>query len=162
MKFDATLLPLRKTIAREMILYTLHCSGCGHEFEAWFRNAESFDAQAEAGEIACTACGGAEVAKAIMAPRLSQAKGGKPPPSEPGKAVMVARQARAAMAELRNKVEQNCDYVGENFAEEARRIHYGETEERGIYGEASNKEHDTLRDEGIDVHRIPWVDRTEH
>ncbi|MCP4329164.1 MAG: DUF1178 family protein [Alphaproteobacteria bacterium] len=145
-----------------MIKYQLQCQECTHAFEAWFRSSDSFDALAAAGEVACAACGGAKVEKAIMAPRLAHSGSEKSAPADAHKTVMVARKAREAMLELRRKVESNCDYVGEKFPEEARRIHYGETEERGIYGEADKEEHDALRDEGIEVQRIPWVDRTEH
>lgn len=65
------------------------------------------------------------------------------------------------LGELRKSVEQNCDYVGERFAEEARRIHYGETDPRGIYGEASAEEVEELQDEGVAFHRIPWLPRTD-
>jgi hypothetical protein len=58
---------------------------------------------------------------------------------------------------IRQQVEQNCDYVGERFAEEARRIHYGEVDPRGIYGEATNEESEALAEEGIEFGRIPWV-----
>ena len=151
-----------------MILYDLHCKDCGHAFEGWFRDSQSFDDQVAAGALACASCAGVRVEKAIMAPRLSssapKAPESRESPESPGegKAVMVAKKAREAMQELRRSVEENCDYVGNEFAEEARRIHYGETEERGIYGEASNEEHEKLRDEGIDAHRVPWIDRTEH
>ena len=148
-----------------MILYNLQCRDCGHGFEAWFRDSRSFDDQVAEGALACASCAGDRVEKAIMAPRLSPSapKNQKAPDAPAGKkAVMVAKKAREAMKELRRAVEENCDYVGMEFAEEARRIHYGETEERGIYGEASGEEHEKLRDEGIDAHRIPWIDRTEH
>lgn len=148
-----------------MILYDLHCKDCGHAFEGWFRDSRSFDDQVAAGALACASCAGVKVEKAIMAPRLSSSAPKAPESRDSpgaGKAVMVAKKAREAMRELRRSVEENCDYVGNEFAEEARRIHYGETEERGIYGEASNEEHEKLRDEGIDAHRVPWIDRTEH
>jgi len=148
-----------------MILYNLQCKDCGHGFEAWFRDSHSFDDQVAAGALACASCAGDRVEKAIMAPRLSPSareKQSAPEPPADKKAVKVANKAREAIKELRRTVEENCDYVGNEFAEEARRIHYGETEERGIYGEASNEEHETLRDEGIEAHRIPWIDRTEH
>jgi hypothetical protein len=64
---------------------------------------------------------------------------------------------RAALTEIRRQVETNCDYVGERFAEEARRIHYGEVDPRGIYGEASSEESQALAEEGIEFGRIPWV-----
>jgi hypothetical protein len=65
------------------------------------------------------------------------------------------------MGELRAHVEKNCDYVGPSFAEEARKIHYGETEKRNIYGEASSKEAESLKDEGVEFGRIPWLPRED-
>ena len=67
----------------------------------------------------------------------------------------------AAVKELREQVEQNCDFVGEKFPEEARKIHYGESEARGIYGEASDEDAAALDDEGIEVQRIPWAPRED-
>ncbi len=74
---------------------------------------------------------------------------------------MSPAQLRAALVELRRQVETNCDYVGERFAEEARRIHYGEVDPHGIYGEASAEESRELADEGIQFGRIPWVPPTD-
>jgi hypothetical protein len=71
----------------------------------------------------------------------------------------MAMNAKAALLELRKKIETDCDYVGPDFAEEARRIHYGETEERGIYGEASDEQAQGLHDEGIAVAKVPWLPR---
>jgi hypothetical protein len=65
------------------------------------------------------------------------------------------------LTEVRRSVEKNCDYVGDRFAEEARRIHYGETDPRGIYGEASDEEVSELHEEGVTFHRIPWIPRTD-
>lgn len=143
-----------------MILYNLDCNDCKQGFEAWFRDGETCDTQLAARAVDCAHCGGTDVAKAIMAPRLS--RGSEAGKKTADKAVLVARQARRAMLELRRKVEENCDYVGPRFAEEARRIHYGESEERGIYGEATEAEHEALSEEGIEAHRIPWPDRSEH
>lgn len=85
--------------------------------------------------------------------------------SLPAPATDAQRQAVAEVmrqiGELRRVVEQNCDYVGERFAEEARRIHYGETDPRGIYGEATAEEVEELRDEGVTFQRIPWLPRTD-
>lgn len=130
-----------------MIVFALHC-GQGHEFEAWFRDGDSFEAQQRAGEIACPECGDTGIEKALMAPRLSRSR--EPAPLPPAK-------LRAALHELRRQIETNCDYVGERFAEEARRIHYGETDPHGIYGEASEEESRSLADEGIEFGRIPWI-----
>lgn len=130
-----------------MIVFALHCSQ-GHEFEAWFRDSASFEAQCDAGEIACPDCADTAIEKAPMAPRVARARAAQIPAPD---------KMRAALRELRQHVEKNCDYVGERFAEEARRIHYGESDPRGIYGEASDAESRELADEGIEFGRIPWV-----
>jgi hypothetical protein len=132
-----------------MILFTLRCAQ-GHEFEGWFRDNDTFEAQQEAGEIACPDCGERAVEKALMAPRLGRSRDDTPPAVDPAR-------LRAALFELRRQVEANCDYVGNRFAEEARRIHYGEVDARGIYGEASEAESRELADEGISIRRIPWI-----
>jgi hypothetical protein len=150
-----------------MIVYELKCSK-DHVFEGWFRDAATFDRQAAAGKVACAVCGDSAIAKAPMAPRLAKRRGDAPaaprgdgagsaPDGSPNKAQTA--EALKLLAELREKVESECDYVGERFAEEARRIHYGETEQRGIYGEASDEQAKELGDEGIDVKKIPWLPR---
>ena len=132
-----------------MILFALRC-GRGHEFEGWFRDSEGFGAQQDAKEIACPDCGDTAVEKAVMAPRLGRSREAKPPARS-----MV--EMRKALTEMRRQIETHCDYVGPRFAEEARRIHYGETESRGIYGEASREESRELVDEGISFGQIPWL-----
>jgi hypothetical protein len=151
-----------------MILYSLCCSK-DHGFEAWFRNSDAFDKQAKKGIVVCPVCGDTKVRKAIMAPRIAKGTSHKQsdpvpaatpsPAPAPGNHVM-APQMREMLTELRKQVEANCDYVGNDFAEEARKIHYGETEERGIYGEASDSDAEALQEEGIEVGRIPWLPRT--
>jgi hypothetical protein len=137
-----------------MILFDLRCAK-DHVFEAWFRDSATFEAQAEAGEIACPRCGSRQVEKAPMAPRIGKAAG-----EGPGSAVSKElAQMRRDLQELRAKVEANCDYVGDRFAEEARRIHHGEVDKRSIYGEASDGEARELQEEGIEFARIPWLPR---
>ncbi len=126
----------------------LRCAD-GHEFEAWFRNNAAYDRQRAGGEIACPVCGDGAVEKAPMAPRLARAHREAAPPSP--------AEMRRALQELRKQVETNCDYVGPKFADEARRIHRGETKARGIYGEATPAESTALADEGIEVASIPWL-----
>lgn len=143
-----------------MIVYDLKCRK-NHVFEAWFRDSAAFDEQAAASKVVCPTCGSKKVEKAPMAPRLS--KGDVADPSST-KAAVETGQAGAAMTfmrELRQKVEENCDYVGSDFAEEARKIHYGETAPQNIYGETSDKEADALRDEGVSFGRIPWAPRQD-
>lgn len=136
-----------------MILFTLRCAK-DHEFEAWFRDGDGFEAQHADGEIACPLCGDTTVEKAVMAPRVARSRDVSPP------AVAMA-QMRKVLTEMRRQIETNCDYVGPRFAEEARRIHYGETDPHGIYGEATDTESRELTDEGIKFGQIPWVPRTD-
>ena len=135
-----------------MILFSLRCAS-GHEFEAWFRDGDGFLAQQNAGGISCPQCGDTQVEKAVMAPRIGRSRDKTP--------AMSPAQMRAALIELRRQVEANCAYVGERFAEEARRIHYGEADPQGIYGEASDEESKELAEEGIAFGRIPWIPTTD-
>lgn len=136
-----------------MILFDLRCPK-GHVFEAWFHNSASYDSQAKAGAVSCPACGSRKVEKAPMAPRIG--KGG-----EAARQQMAAEltEMKRQLQELRTKVETNCDYVGPQFAEEARRIHHGEVAYRDIYGEATDDEAKELADEGVEFARIPWLPR---
>ena len=141
-----------------MILYDLAC-GNGHVFEAWFASGAAFESQRKARKIGCPDCGDHKVRKAPMAPRIG--KGAKQ--EAPVKAVAakpgMPPEMMQALRKLREAVESNCDYVGPRFPDEARAIHYGEREVRGIYGEASDKEAKALSEEGIEVARIPWLPR---
>jgi hypothetical protein len=134
-----------------MIRFSLRCAS-GHEFEGWFRDNEGYEVQQQAGEIACPECGDSHVEKALMAPSIGRSRELAP---------MSPAQMRAALVELRRQVETNCDYVGPQFAEEARKIHYGESDPRGIYGEATADESKELAEEGIKFGRIPWVQPTD-
>ncbi|MGE5547079.1 MAG: DUF1178 family protein [Solirubrobacterales bacterium] len=133
-----------------MILFELRCRN-DHHFEGWFKDNAAYDAQSAAGEIACPMCGDTQVGKAIMAPRINKAHGAALDAKD------MAGQMRRMLTEIRRKVEESCDYVGERFPEEARKIHYGETAARAIYGEASTEEARELEEEGVAVARIPWV-----
>jgi hypothetical protein len=141
-----------------MILFELRCAQ-DHQFEGWFPSGAAYEAQLAKRELSCPLCGDRKIDKAVMAPRIGKA--GEPTPPEPTPATRKALNAKAALQELRKKIEANCDYVGPGFAEEARRIHYGEAEERGIYGEASDEQAQGLNEEGIAVARIPWVPRND-
>ncbi len=159
-----------------MILFTLRCAD-GHEFEAWFRDNANFERQSKRDLIACPDCGSHKVDKAMMAPRLGRSTKGRDEVAPPrlsetraAEAEVIAPSAlsapdapptpaefRRALQVLRRHVETNCENVGKGFAEEARRIHKGEAQERGIYGEATPSEAKTLVDEGIEIAAIPWV-----
>lgn len=148
-----------------MILYDLTCAK-DHTFESWFKNSGAADKLIKAGTIACPACGSTKVHKAPMAPRIAKTKDDAPAgkalvTQQPNPELMEAMmKAEQAMAEMRGVIEKNFDNVGDKFPEEARRIHYGEAPGRAIYGDASPAETEALREEGIEVHAVPWKRRT--
>ncbi|HUS53199.1 MAG TPA: DUF1178 family protein [Thermohalobaculum sp.] len=140
-----------------MIRYSLKCDRA-HEFDAWFPSSAAFDEQRIARHVGCAVCGSTEVEKAVMAPAVANAAAQREPaapnlskPSSP---------AEAMLAEMRRKVETTSDYVGREFATEARRIHEGETDKRAIWGEASLDEARSLKEDGVPVAPIPWMRRT--
>ncbi len=151
-----------------MILFTLKCAA-DHEFEGWFRDNAAYDRQQRRGLIACPECGSNQVEKAPMAPRLGRSHQGSSesaPPEAPSKAPAplagddappTPAQVRRALQILRRHIERNCENVGTGFAAEARRIHQGEANTRGIYGEATQAETKALLEDGIEVASIPWV-----
>lgn len=146
-----------------MIHYQLQC-GSGHGFDGWFRDSAAFEAQAAKGLVVCPECAATEVTRALMAPAVARGAPAPAPPTPPSKAVAGERmpdQLRALLQRMRAEVERNCDYVGPAFAAEARRIHNGESEARGIYGEATDAEAEALDADGVQVARIPWVPRAD-
>ncbi|HTX50920.1 MAG TPA: DUF1178 family protein [Caulobacteraceae bacterium] len=135
-----------------MILYALACEH-GHEFEGWFGSSEDYDDQASRGLLQCPVCASKAVAKQIMAPSVVGArKRGEPAAAGGGQKRQMMMEA---MAEVRRHVEDNFDYVGDAFAREARAIHEGRSEERGIYGEASPAEVKDLVEDGVPVAPLP-------
>jgi len=137
-----------------VIAYNLVCKD-GHEFEGWFANSGAFAEQARAGDLVCPVCGDDHVTKAIMAPAVmssvTKAKGRTPAPAEPED----RKKLRQFVAGFRKYVEEHADYVGPKFPEEARKIHYGETEARHIYGESTLKEAKDLIEEGVEIAPMP-------
>ncbi len=159
-----------------MIHYQLRCQA-GHEFDGWFKDAASFEQQAEARFIECPSCGDRQIERALMAPSLGRNRT-EPAPANPGPAAALPASPttspagvaaggampdhlRAMLQKLRSEVEKNCDYVGGAFADEARKIHRGDSERRGIYGETTPDQAKALADEGVEVSSIPWVRRAE-
>ena len=135
-----------------MIKYELKCGDCGMQFEGWFVDSAGYESQAAANEIECPSCGQSNISKAIMAPNIARRRGNE----ETGESGQETRLAvREALREMRREVEDNCENVGANFPEEARKIHYEESEARGIYGEASLDEARELNEEGIEVQPLP-------
>lgn len=169
-----------------MIVFDLSC-GAGHVFEAWFQNSEAFEKQAGACQIECPLCGGTDVRKSLMAPNIAAKSNSQSPFTEgeemieidPSRSVAVsahtpvnmevnAEDVKRAldhmhdtMSKFRRQVEENCEYVGENFAEEVRDIHYGKAQERGIYGETTVEETQELLEEGIDILPVPGASKLD-
>ena len=136
-----------------MIHYSLICEN-DHKFDGWFRNAEAYEQQHERGIVTCPVCTSNKVDKALMAPSVSRATSDKVSLSigHPEQ-----QQLRAAMLALRDKVVNEADYVGDKFAEEARKIHFKEVDARGIYGEATREEVTGLIEEGVDFMPLPHI-----
>jgi len=153
-----------------MIKYRLVC-GAAHEFEGWFKSSDAFECQSALHQVACPSCGATDVTKAVMAPAIRTgvprraADTAIPAAAGPHAPAPHARVPHAyvppAMAEIvrrvRAEVAKSAEYVGGRFAEEARRIHYEERPERGIYGEASPREVAELDAEGITVFPLPTL-----
>ncbi|PLX38642.1 MAG: DUF1178 domain-containing protein [Hyphomicrobiales bacterium] len=163
-----------------MIRYSLNCDQ-GHDFEGWFRDSADFDGQVKSAGLGCPMCGSTEISKKLMAPAVVGTKKGRPAlveagpvsrssasDSGTGAAVSAAttppslgalapdQQRMVELARyIRKEVVANADYVGSRFAEEARKIHYGDAEERGIYGETTLEDAEELLEEGVDVMPLP-------
>lgn len=143
---------------RGVIQFTLKCDG-DHRFESWFQSAQAFDKLSASGMVACSVCGSTRVEKAPMAPSVVSARDrsgadvadGAKPLSRP------ASPAEQALAELKRQIETNSEYVGRNFAREAREIHEGAAPERSIYGEAKPDEARKLIEEGVPVAPLPFL-----
>lgn len=136
-----------------MINYSLKCDK-EHSFDSWFASADAFDKLLSTGMIACVHCGSSDVQKAVMAPRVNNKStsvedrsASHPSPAE----------IQAELAKLRQHVEDNSDYVGSNFATEARKMHLGDAPERSIYGEAKLEDAKALIDDGINVMPLPFM-----
>jgi hypothetical protein len=133
-----------------MIRFALICDH-GHDFDAWFGSGDSYDEQIEARAVRCPGCGSAEVKKAPMAPAVK--RGRVAPPEAP--AARDRKKTYAFLKGLRAHLEANAEHVGPAFPEEARKMHYGESEVRSIYGEASLDEAKALHEEGIPAVPLP-------
>jgi hypothetical protein len=143
-----------------MIKYALACEQA-HEFESWFPSSDAFETQRKRGFVTCPFCNSAKVKKQIMAPSVARTdKTPDAPAPEPQAMAVLSdreREMRAALRALREHVMKNAENVGKDFVEEARKMHFGETEERSIYGEADLAEAKALLEEGIDVLPLPVV-----
>jgi len=134
-----------------MIRYSLSCDR-DHEFDGWFRSGDDYETQRKRGLVTCPTCGSHKVEKVLMAPSVSTSR------KKEKLAVALGEQQRKLMEQLRElsmKVRENADYVGDKFAEEARKIHFGEVDPRGIYGEATVDEVKELLEDGVDFLPLP-------
>jgi len=131
-----------------MIRYALVCDQA-HEFEGWFASSQDYDDQSDKGLVSCPACGSPQVRKQIMAPAVAGTR--KRGVAEPSMRQMMME----AMGRVRRHVEENFDDVGDTFASEARAIHEGKAEERGIYGQATSEEVKSLLEDGVPVAPLP-------
>ncbi len=134
-----------------MIRFSLTCEH-EHEFEAWFRSNDDFDTQRKRGFVECPACGSRKVEKALMAPAVSTGRKREKMALAMGE---DQRRMMTALTALSQKMRENADYVGDKFAEEARKIHFGETDARGIYGEATLDEARGLAEDGVSFLPMP-------
>ncbi|HEX9859076.1 MAG TPA: DUF1178 family protein [Paracoccaceae bacterium] len=141
-----------------MIRYSLKCAQ-GHGFESWFPSADAFDGLAARGLVTCPVCGATEVEKSLMAPALRATRKGDPaaPAAEGGPLSTPATATELALAALKREIEKNSEYVGMNFATEARRIHAGNAPERAIHGEAKADEARRLIEDGVPVAPLPFL-----
>ena len=130
-----------------MIHFNLKCS-CSHKFDAWFKNGDDFESQKAKKLLSCPLCGSSLIEKAPMSPNLGK------------KSFKTENSLANVVSKIKENIKSNCEYVGDKFAEEARKIHYGEAEKKGIYGEASLKETKELKEEGIDVISLPFPIKT--
>jgi hypothetical protein len=138
-----------------MICYALLCSA-DHSSESWFQSSDGFDRLLAEGRVTCPTCGTRQMRKALMAPAV---QGTERPAEAPVATPPAPEDVERAIAALRKQVEENSDYVGLNFAAEARRIHAGDAPERSIYGETRPDEARKLIEDGVPVAPLPFVPR---
>jgi hypothetical protein len=135
-----------------MIRFSLHCEK-EHEFEGWFSSSADFDRQSENGLVECPMCGSHEISKSLMAPAVAVSR--EAAASRPLAMDAEKREMMRKLKEMVQAVRANAEDVGERFPEEARKIHHGETEARGIIGKASSEDAKALIDEGIEIAPLP-------
>ena len=138
-----------------MIKYNLTCE-CKYAFDSWFNNSSEFERLRKKKLILCIQCHSYNVKKSIMAPNISNLK------KNNNDDYTFQKNIKKKIVEYQKFIKENCKYVGENFAQEARNIHYGDKETKGIYGKGTSKEIEDLREEGIETFTVPWYDKKEN
>ncbi|WP_457646433.1 DUF1178 family protein [Profundibacter sp.] len=139
-----------------MIRYSLKCEN-DHRFESWFQSGPAFDKLYAAKMVACPTCASTSVEKAIMAPRVRTARKAAQAPQPDTPLTTPQNDTERAIAELKSQVEANSEYVGMEFATQARAIHDGDAPERPIYGEAAPEEAKKLLEDGVPVAPLPFI-----
>jgi hypothetical protein len=144
-----------------MIRYSLRCAA-DHGFDSWFASADAFQALQSSGQLACPVCGVSEVRKELMAPAVRPARKAAPTETPHAKAPRPdlsapASELEAKIAELKRQIEANSEYVGMNFAAEARAMHAGDAPGRAIHGEAKPEEARAMIEEGLPVAPLPFL-----
>tara|TARA_B110000196_G_C20647535_1_gene431443 strand:+ start:16 stop:432 length:417 start_codon:yes stop_codon:yes gene_type:complete len=138
-----------------MIKFNLICK-CGETFESWFSTSKEYNSLIKRKLVNCIYCNSTSIKKSVMAPNLSSKSNQKLNKEK------LTKNVKKQLLKFRKYIEQNCTNVGDNFAKEARNIHYDKKISKGIYGRATDKESIELKDEGIEVDTIPWVDKSEN
>ena len=138
-----------------MIKYNLTCK-CSCTFDSWFATSEEFERLMKNKMITCIECNSNKVNKSIMAPNVSGSK------KKSEQDVKFQKNIKKKILEYQKFIKENCRYVGDNFAREARSIHYDKKETKGIYGKVTEEEMEELDEEGIETTTIPWLDNTEN
>ncbi len=133
-----------------MIHFSLKCKD-GHQFESWFQSNAAFEKLHAAGHVSCAICGCGDVEKALMAPRVNSKDDAPAAPLS-----VPASPAEQAIAAMKEHVEKNSEYVGDNFAQEARDMHLGDAPERAIWGEAKREDAKKLIEDGVPVAPLPF------
>ena len=147
-----------------MIKYSLKCSedNCNKKepFDGWFQNSASFEKQIKAGYISCPYCGSLNIRKNLMSPTVKSTKEKYPKPIKHNELYQNTNKKIDMMVILRNlkkEIQKNAEFVGKNFAKEAKAIHEGKSKERAIYGQADAKDLKELKSKNIDFINVPWV-----
>tara|TARA_B100000963_G_scaffold359123_1_gene385524 strand:+ start:21839 stop:22264 length:426 start_codon:yes stop_codon:yes gene_type:complete len=141
-----------------MIKYHLKCE-CGVEFESWFSNSQEYDNLERKNLLSCQCGKSKNISKQIMSPQIASKKELK---AIPPKQEIFLKNVNKKLRELRNYIEKNSEYVGDNFVSEARSIHYDKKNVRSIYGKASPEQTEELLEEGIEVNTIPWINKSDN
>ena len=138
-----------------MIKFNLICK-CGETFESWFASSKEFTSLSKKKLVICINCNSTSVKKSIMSPNLVTKSNKKTDVQD------SAKKIKKELLKFKKYIEKNCENVGDNFAQEARNIHYDKKKSKRIYGKATHEETSELREEGIEVTTIPWIDKTEN